>query len=484
MPEKLPVLSLNLNQNRNCQEVELNTKATIAANRFGLGARPGDLKAIGNNANRWLIDQLQGPPRMPESIASLPASARTLVEVEAARKMQNKLKKAAGGDGQANKVFARKVRGLYMDQILARFSTAAQTNHPFFERLVHFWSNHFAVSADKKPLSAIAGLFEKEAIRASIGGRFIDMLTAVEKHPAMILYLDNQRSVGPNSEITKRRSRKKRKSQTGLNENLAREILELHTLGVDGGYRQADVTAFANILTGWSLGSDRGRFKQGEPGRFTFRQQLHEPGSHVIMGQRYQQGGVDQGEAVLRNLATDPKTASHIAEKLVRHFVSDQPPAAMVEMIGRKFLESGGDLPTVHQALVEAAQPWQQVLGKYKTPEDFIISAYRAFRFVPEDARKLFRTMEQLGQPTYQPGSPAGWPDTAAHWGGADALYKRIEWANNAARYASRATNPVEVGNEVLGAAFSAHTRTAISRAESIVQGTTLLLVSADFQRR
>jgi len=439
----------------------LNTKATIAANRFGLGAHPGDLKAIGNNANRWLIDQLQGPPRTPESIASLPGSARTLVEVDAARKMQNKLKKAAGGDGDVKKVFARKVRGLYMDQILARFSNAAQTDYPFHERLVHFWSNHFAVSADKKPLSAIAGLFEKEVIRANIGGHFIDMF-----------------------EFSKRRSRKKRKSQTGLNENLAREILELHTLGVDGGYRQADVTAFANILTGWSLGSDSGRFKQGEPGRFTFRQQLHEPGSHVIMGQRYQQGGVDQGEAVLRNLATDPKTANHIAEKLVRHFVSDHPPADMVEMIGRKFLESGGDLPTVHQALVDAAQPWQQVLGKYKTPEDFIISAYRAFRFVPEDVRKLFRTMEQLGQPTYQPGSPAGWPDTAAHWGGADALYKRIEWANNAARYAYRVANPVEVGNAVLGAAFSDHTRTAVSRAESIVQGTTLLLVSADFQRR
>jgi uncharacterized protein (DUF1800 family) len=450
----------------------LNIKATIAANRFGLGARPGDLQAIGKNSSQWLIDQLQGPSRLPGSIARLPDSASILTEVLEAREKQNQAKKASKDEAKVENLYGSQVRRHYMDQVLARFVNAARTDYPFHERLVHFWSNHFAVSADKQPLPAIAGVFEKEAIRANIGGRFVDMLMAVEKHPAMITYLDNQRSAGPNSEInrSRRRRKSKNKNTAGLNENLAREILELHTLGVDGGYRQEDVTAFARVLTGWSVGSDKGRFKQGEPGRFTFRQQLHEPDSQVIMGRRYQQAGVDQGEAVLRQLAVEDATADHIAEKLVRHFVADQPPA--------------GGLPTVHRALVEAAQPWQQVHGKYKTPEDFIISAYRAFKFVPEDVRTLFRTMEQLGQPTYQPGSPAGWPDTADYWGGADALYKRIEWANNAARYASRVANPVDVGQEVLGSAFSEHTRTAVSRAESIVQGMTMLLVSADFQRR
>jgi uncharacterized protein (DUF1800 family) len=349
---------------------------------------------------------------------------------------------------------------------------------------VHFWSNHFAVSADKQPMPAIAGIFEKEAIRANLGGSFAEMLLAVEKHPAMILYLDNQRSAGPNAEIVKRANRRKRQQKIGLNENLAREILELHTLGVDGGYRQSDVTAFAKVLTGWSVGGGKGRFNQGVPGRFRFRQELHEPTSQVVMGRRYQQFGIDQGEAVLRDLAIDPKTADHIATKLVRHFVADQPPADMVKSISKTFQRSGGNLPAVHRALVEAAQPWQSVLAKYKSPEDFIISAYRAFRFVPKDVRALFRTMEQLGQPTYRPGSPAGWPDTAGHWGGADALFKRIEWANLASEYASRVSNPVDVGNQVLGAAFSEDTRKAVSRAESLVQGTTLLLVSADFQRR
>ncbi|MCW8925565.1 MAG: DUF1800 domain-containing protein, partial [Xanthomonadales bacterium] len=416
----------------------MNSKATIAVNRFGLGARPGDLETVGDNAPRWLIDQLQGPSQTPSAIAKLPGSAQVLVDVAEAKEMQNELKKSSTGGVRAKKIYAPRVRRFYADQTLARFINAAQTDYPFHERLVHFWANHFAVSADKQPLPAIAGIFEKEAIRANLGGRFTDMLIAVEKHPAMILYLDNQRSAGPNSEIAKRSKRRRNKSPAGLNENLAREILELHTLGVDGGYEQADVTAFARILTGWSVGSDRGRLKQGEPGRFTFRQQLHEPGSQVIMGNRYQQAGVDQGEAVLRDLATAPATAKHIAEKLVRHFVSDQPPAGMVQKISSKFLESGGDLPTVHRALVEATEPWQQIQGKYKTPEDFIFSAYRAFRFVPEDVRTLVRTMEQLGQPTFRPGSPAGWPDTADYWGGADALYKRIEWANYASHYSSR----------------------------------------------
>ena len=462
----------------------MNTRATIAANRFGLGARPGDLNAIGNQAESWLLDQLQGPSRLSTPIAKLPDSASVLNEVLAAREMQRESRKKAADGEAVKKDYAARVRRLYMEQTLARFSNAAQTDYPFHERLVHFWSNHFAVSADKQPLPAIAGLFEKEAIRANLGGSFAELLLAVEKHPAMILYLDNQRSAGLNAEIVKRANRRKRQQKIGLNENLAREILELHTLGVDGGYRQKDVTAFAKVLTGWSVGGGKGRFNQGVPGRFTFRQELHEPSSQVILGRRYQLFGVDQGEAVLRDLAVDPKTADHIATKLVRHFVADQPPAELVESISKKFQQSGGDLPTVHRALVEAAQPWQSVLAKYKSPEDFIISAYRAFRFVPKDVRALFRTMEQLGQPTYRPGSPAGWPDTADHWGGADALYKRIAWANAASEYASRVSNPVDVGKEVLGAAFSEATRKAVSRAESLVQGTTLLLVSADFQRR
>jgi uncharacterized protein (DUF1800 family) len=449
-----------------------------------MGARPGDLEAIGENAKQWLIDQLQGPSRTPGPIANIPATNQILAEVMEARKKQREMKNAMEDGEDVRKLYANKVRRLYMDQVEARFVNAARTDYPFHERLVHFWANHFAVSADKQPIPAIVGSFEKEVIRANLGGKFSDMLVAVEKHPAMILYLDNQRSIGPNSEFSKRGRRKRKNRSIGLNENLAREIFELHTLGVDAGYTQNDVTAFAKVLTGWSLGINEGRYKHGVPGNFTFHDPWHEPGSKVIMAQRYNQYGVEQGEAVLKALATHRNTADHIAEKLVRHFVADDPPVAMVEMISQKFQQSGGDLPTVHRALVEAEQPWQNKLSKYKTPEEFMISTYRAFNTEPKNIRTLLNSLEQMGQATFKPGSPAGWPDTADYWGGADALYKRIEWAGGAGRFVGKAVNPLKLGEDVLGAAFGDHTRTAVARAESKAQGTTLLLVSADFQRR
>jgi len=310
------------------------------------------------------------------------------------------------------------------------------------------------------------------------------LLIAAETHPAMILYLDNERSIGPGSMIAKRGKRRRKERTAGINENLAREILELHTLGVDGGYRQADVIAFAKVLTGWSIGSDQGRFKAGKPGAFLFRQEAHEPGSQVIMGERFQQDGFDQGLAVLSTLALDSTTARFIATKLVRHFVADQPPATMVERIAAVFLESGGNLPKVHATLVQSKEPWQVPLAKYKTPEEFVISSYRAADYIPNRIKTVISALEQMGQMPLRPGSPEGWPDTAEQWGGADALYKRIEWANAAAHLLGFRRNPLEIGEMSLGANFSEHTRIAIARAESMVQGTTLLLASPDFQRR
>lgn len=382
--------------------------------------------------------------------------------------------------------FGSTVRKHYLAQTHARFRTAAGSDYPFHERLVHFWSNHFAVSADKQPVSALAGLFENEAIRPNLAGKFFDLLLAVEKHPAMIIYLDNQRSIGPNSTLGSRANRRRRDQQFGLNENLAREILELHTLGVDGGYTQDDVTSLARVITGWSIGgaNDRGRFSDGVPGKFEFREAIHEPGRQKILNKTYDDDGVNQGEAVLRDLATHQSTATHIAEKLVRHFVADDPADELVMGIAEVFLKSGGDLPTVHAALVDSSEPWRSVFGKYKSPQDFVISAFRTFDRVPDDGRFIVAALDMMGQTPYRPGSPAGWPDTAEHWGGADALYKRIEWSNTVARYAGSAIDPIRLGEAVLGPALGDHTKTAISRAESVMQGTTLLLASPEFQRR
>ena len=460
-------------------------KAVIAANRFGLGARPGDLERIARNPVSWLTDQLAGPSRVPVEIRDLPDSASVFEEVREVRRDQRAAKRGEPAADIVEK-YGRIVRRHYVAQTAARYRTAARTDMPFHERLVHFWSNHFAVSADKQPLPAIAGLFENEAIRPNVGGRFIDLLRAVEQHPAMILYLDNQRSIGPGSTLGKRANRRNTGQQFGLNENLAREILELHTLGVDGGYTQQDVTAFAKVLTGWSIGgaNDRGRFAEGEPGKFEFRELIHEPGSQYVLGKKYSGRGVDQGEDVLQDLASHPSTARFLATKLARHFVADEPPTRLVDELADVYLDSGGQLSAVYEALVRAAEPWLVAHTKYKTPHDFVVSTLRAFDHVPDNPRFIVGALDLMGQAPFRPGSPEGWPDTAEQWGGADALYKRIEWSNTVARVAGDRVNPVELGDAVLGGEFSAGTRTAVSRAESLVQGITLFLASPDFQRR
>ena len=463
-------------------------QSAIAANRFGLGARPGELSKIDRNPTRWLLRQIQGPSQLPARVGRLPDSAAVLVEVQDVRRRQREMKRSDDSELAPDIVekYGRVVRRHYLQQTGARYSNAAETDYPFHERLVHFWANHFAISADKQPVPAIAGLFENEAIRPNLSGKFADMLIAVEQHPAMIVFLDNQRSIGPNSTLGKRASRRRSDRQVGLNENLAREILELHTLGVDGGYSQQDVTTFAKVITGWSVGgaAENGRFAEGEPGHFEFRDIIHEPGNHQVLGRTYSQRGVRQGEAVLRDLAMHPSTAKFIATKLARHFVADEPPVSLVDTLTSVYLDGGGELGAVYEALILADEPWIQTLAKYKTPHDFVISALRAFDHVPDNSRVIVGALDLMDQTPWRPGSPEGWPDTAEQWGGADALYKRIEWSNTVARVAGNQSNPVQLAEAVLGPALSTSTRRAVSRAESPVQGLTLLLASPDFQRR
>ncbi|MFQ5609503.1 MAG: DUF1800 family protein [Woeseiaceae bacterium] len=463
--------------------VPVKIETPIAANRFGLGARPGELERIDEDPHGWLLDQLGGPSTPYSALRDLPVSADAIADVQDVRRAQ---REARNRDEDIVERYGRVVRRHFVAQALARYQSAAETDYPFHERLVHFWSNHFAISADKQPMPAVAGLYENEAIRPHVAGKFEDMLIAAEQHPAMILYLDNQRSIGPNSTLGRRANRRRSDQEFGLNENLAREILELHTLGVDGGYSQRDVTTFAKVITGWSIGgaNDQGRFASGEPGTFEFRDAIHEPGSQVILGKRYAPVGVHQGESVLRDLAAHPSTARFIATKLARHFVSDEPPADVVDRLAAAYLESGGDLPVVYEALVNSPEAWTGLYAKYKTPHELVVSTFRAFDHLPADGRMIIGSLEMMGQVPWRPGSPKGWPDTAEQWGGADALYKRIEWADTVGQLAGSGANPVELGSAILGPAFSRRTRTAVARAESGQQGIALLLASPDFQRR
>ena len=467
------------------------TSSAIAANRFGLGARPGEMEHIGGEHQDWLLEQIERPGELSDPIRELPTSKAILSEFQAERAQRGKLRKQR----RAGEIDAEQVRKLigsirkvllphYKDQAAARGLQAATTDQPFRERLVHFWNNHFAVSADKPPVLGLAGAFENEAIRPHVDGYFIDMLMTVEKHPAMILYLDNQASIGPNSTMGRFAARRKSDREFGINENLGREILELHTLGVDGGYGQTDVTSFAKVITGWSIGGGQGRLREAPPGEFHFRKRIHEPGSQKVMGSVYGQKGVAQGEAVLRDLAAHPSTADFLATKLARHFIADDPPASAVGKIARAYRQSDGYLPDVYRAMIESGEAWDEPLRKFKTPQDFVVSTFRALDVTPERPEAMLGPLDMLGQAPYMPGSPAGWPDRAASWDGADALLRRIEFSVTVGERAAAGHRPDDLAGWALGPVLGNHTQTAIARAETAAQGIALVLASPEFQRR
>ncbi len=464
--------------------------SAIAANRFGLGARPGDLGAIGGDGRDWLRAQLKdAAPKLsdPQLRASSDILAQALElrrEIRASRQTGASEEETAAPQVAALMKVPQLLRPVYVEEATARWRQAVATDRPFVERLTQFWTNHFAVSVDKNLLLGLAGSFEREAIRPHVLGNFSEMLLAVESHPAMLLYLDNHLSVGPNSKAARNVERRHADRKIGINENLARETLELHTLGVGGGYTQTDVTSYAKVITGWSIGGEGGRRPQGAPGQFMFRPELHEPGPKVVLGKRYADTGYEQGVAVLHDLAVNPSTARFIATKLARHFIADDPPGKAVDRIARAFMASGGNLPAVYGALIDSPDAWTERLAKYKTPSDYIVSTFRGMQ-VPADAgRAPLAPFEMLGQRTYAPGSPAGWPDRSADWDGSSALLKRIEWADAVGQRMGNRRDAMELASQLLGDTLSSATRTAISRAASGSQAVTLLLASPEFMRR
>jgi uncharacterized protein (DUF1800 family) len=465
--------------------------SAIAANRFGLGSRPGELDAIGGNGRDWLRAQLKdSPPRLSD--AQLMASSDILVEALDLRQEIRASRQAATA-ATADTVAAQTavlmkvpqlLRPIYMVEATARFKQAVSTDRPFIERLTQFWTNHFAVSVDKSLLLGLAGSLEREAIRPNVLGNFSDLLLAVESHPAMLLYLDNHLSVGPDSKAARNVERRHTERKVGINENLARETLELHTLGVGGGYTQADVTSYAEVITGWSIGASQSRRPQGDPGKFMFRAELHEPGPKVVLGKRYPDTGYEQGVAVLRDLANNPSTARFIATKLARHFIADDPPGKAIDRIAQAYMTSGGNLPTVYRALIDSPDAWTQQLSKYKTPSDYIVSSFRGLQIPMENVRAPLAPFELLGQRNYGPGSPAGWPDRSADWDGGSALMKRIEWADAVGQKIGNYRDAVDLAPQLLGETLTSATRTAIARAASGSQAVTLLMAAPEFMRR
>ena len=368
------------------------------------------------------------------------------------------------------------IQKTFRAEALARLQRALMADCGFTERLVTFWSNHFCISAAKGELARIwAGAFEREAIRPHVLGRFSEMLMAVEQHPAMLFFLDNQQSLGPDSRAGQNRKR-------GLNENLAREIMELHTLGVGGGYTQEDVTSLARIITGWTFAGRQGQL--GTPGTFVFNPNAHQPGPQVLLGKTYEDNGLSQGEAALADIARHPSTAKFIATKFARHFVSDEPPPALTARLQDVFRKTDGDLLALATTLVDSDEAWQAPLTKIRSPYEYLVAAGRLLGQIPDDPSRYLGGLNLLGQPLWAPSGPNGFPDTNAAWAAPEGMKLRLDIAAQVASRLGDNVDPRDLLELVAADASSQETRHTIERAESRQQALALLLMSPEFQRR
>ncbi|MCQ8276890.1 DUF1800 domain-containing protein [Acetobacteraceae bacterium KSS8] len=430
--------------------------ALHAATRFGFG--PTGDGALPADPRSWLIAQL-GPGDPARFPTTLPSVSDGLILLEE----QHKLKPPPGES---------LVAPLYRADASAQLNALVSTTAPFRERLVWFWANHFTVSTRRGDIRPIAGAFVREAIRPYVTGRFGDMLLAVMRHPAMLLYLDNASSVGPDSPAGQG-------GKHGLNENLARESLELHTVSPAAGYSQADVTAYASILTGWSV--DR---KSADPG-FVFRDRAHQPGDKRVMGRVFPAGEAG-GILMLDMLATHPATYRHLATKLALHFVSDTPSPDTIAHLTEALATTGGDLRAVSLALISTPEAWVP-RSKLRTPFDLVIAAARLVGFGddPDPSRhgRLAGMMAALGQPVWTAPLPNGWSDRAADWCAPEAMIARIDWSYRVAARPPEA-EPTQLARIALGPDRGQRTIDAMRGAGDRRDALTLLLSSPGFQRR
>ncbi len=371
--------------------------------------------------------------------------------------------------------------------IAARVNIAVASPTPMVERLVHFWSNHFSVAVGKPGTQFEVATHEFTAIRPHVLGRFSDMLKAAVLHPAMLLYLDQFQSIGPNAAFAQRRRRQPEGQDRprGLNENLAREVLELHTLGVDGGYSQDDVTELARALTGWTVpGIGRvGRFAEDQPSGAAFVTLVHEPGGRKVLGRSYAEAGAGQALAILDDLARHPATARHIATKFARHFAGDTPPPALVARLEADFLKTGGDLASLTRTAIAAPESWVTGPVKFRTPFEWLVAALRLTSAPALPPQRIVGALRQLGQVPWSAPSPAGYDDLAASWAGPDALIRRVEMAERIARTVPQ-DGVITRAEAAFPGALSEPTLTQLRRAESGQQALALLLVSPEMLRR
>ncbi len=434
--------------------------SVMATNRFGLGAKRGELRAAAEDPKAWVKAQLV-PIVFSRELPSTAEAVKLLADFKKQKRMAKRKKSTLPEDFQ---------KDLFKRYLTDYFQLAIASDNSVSMRLLRFWTNHFSVAARTPNMQVLAPTLQRDVISRHCLGKFEDLLLAVTQHPAMLTYLDNVYSIGPNSAAAKK--------NRGLNENLAREVMELHTIGVNGGYQQTDVTELAKALTGWSINTQ----SPTVDGAFQYKGWAHEPGTRRFRGKKYADTGVKQATDMLKSLARDPATARFICGKLVRHFVNDDPPPAIVNACVKRWQQTDGDLRAVFITLVEHPGAWDPKHKKFKTPEEFVISSFRGLRLLKPKERLVARGLATMGHAPYKAESPEGYGDIQQDWDGSAALMSRIEWSHEITRYVRKSA--VKFAQNMLGNSVSQRTLTAIERAESSQQGATLLLMSPEFQWR
>lgn len=452
--------------------------ALFVLNRLGYGPSVGDVERVSQQGTRaWIKQQLHPesiplPANVAQDFATLEQSQRKAVarldELAALGRVED-------GNREQRQILRREIfREISAADLNARLQRAVRSPRQLEELMVEFWFNHFNVYSGKSEVRALAGAYEREAIRPYVFGHFRDMLGATAKHPAMLFYLDNWQSVAKGS---------RRTEGSGLNENYARELMELHTLGVEGGYTQQDVTELARMLTGWTY--ERRNLAASPAAAFRFAPRWHDTGEKYWLGKKISHRGQDEGEHALDVLARSPATALHISQQLAAFFVSDTPSPALTQRLAKRFTDTDGDLRAVLETLFQSDEFWQAP-PRFKTPYRYVISALRLQGIQQPPVPAIQNTLQQMGQAIYGWPTPDGYKFSEAAWLNPLAMQKRVDFAtqlglarlpNSGASLLTPAQMQIEIAPQL-----GANTRQVLQKKTKPMQAV-LLLGSPEFMR-
>ncbi|MBH8576204.1 DUF1800 domain-containing protein [Nostocaceae cyanobacterium CENA369] len=474
----------------------IDPKVLHAINRLSFGPRPGDLQRVESmGVERYIQEQLS-PNSIPESpsLSNQLSQLKTLqlTPVELLNEYGKNLPPGQKPTPEQRQAAQKRARQVFDEAVQARLLQATTSPRQLQEVMVDFWYNHFNVYANKERDRLLVGAYEQQAIRPYALGRFRDLLGATARHPAMLLYLDNWQNTAPGSPGARGRFQ-------GLNENYARELMELHTLGVDGGYTQQDVIALARIFTGWGFSRPN---QQNDSSGFFFDPKRHDFSDKVFLKQTIKGSGLAEGEQALDILARSPATARHISYKLAQYFVSDNPPSALVDYLTERFLSTNGDIRAVLNTLFYSKEFWdsKNFNAKFKTPYEYAISAVRATGSEVKNTKPIFNILQQLGMPLYGYQTPEGYKNTQQAWLNPEAMNRRISFATAIASGSFRLSlipmnqnkndqirprqfvDALQLAN-TLGNSFSPQTQSAIASSPPQLQSA-LILGSPEFMRR